>query len=290
MTRADLIDWGFHLALTGLPIDLCSSIGARLSNAMGRKSYPEEHHRAMRLFARLRPELASDPAACEAAVDRLWANIGRTFAEFAVSHRMLRTGRVAIDGRERLDAILGSGRPIVAVFPHLGNWELSEMQIGFRAPNRVAVIVAPPASTARADIAARVRGRVPARLLLLSPLVWREALANLRRPGGIMMIAADENTNGRVGAPSLDRPLRLDGNLGKAARLAMLTKAVVLPFYNERLGGARFVTRVLPEMEFEGDPKDDAAVSSAVERMDQIFSGPVLRLLDQWYMALAYDT
>jgi KDO2-lipid IV(A) lauroyltransferase len=271
-----------------MPIDLCSTIGERLAPLMGKRPSPHEHRNALAVFAKLRPDYAADPQACEQAVNRLWGNIGRTFAEFAVSHRMLRAGRVAIDGADRLDAALASGRPIVAIFPHLGNWELSEMQFGFRAPHRGAVIVAPPARNARSIIAERVRSKVPAELLPMSRTVWRRALEKLKKPGGGVMIAVDEAAEGRVWAPFFDRPLRTDGNLGKAARLALMTNAIVVPFHNERLSGSRSVTRFLPLMDLEGRASDDEAVREAVRRMNDVITEPVVRLLDQWYMALSY--
>lgn len=270
--------------MSGMPTDACSALGARLAPRLGKLANPVSHERAVRLFGRLRP------AEAEAGVDRLWANLGRTFAEFAVSHRMLTSGRVGIDGTEHLDAALTSGRPVVAGFPHLGNWELAEMQLGFRAPGRVAVIVAPPASPARAAIAHRVRSRVPATLLTNSRTVWRHGLAKLREPGGIFMIAVDENAAGQVRGPALGRPLRADGNMGKAVRLALATGALILPFYSERIGGAHLLSRYLPPLEVAGDTRDDAAVLDGVRRLNEAIEAPILRLLDQWYMALAFRT
>ncbi len=286
MNAADVRDWSLHFALRGLPASLCSGFGARMAPLLGKRVYPRQHARVVALFEQLRPDWARMPGACEAAVDRLWANTGRTFAEFSVSHRMLRQGRVAIEGVERLDAALASGRPIVAIFPHLGNWELSELQFRFLAPHRGAVIVAPATTDARSVIARRVRSKAPAELLPMSRQVWRQALAKLKTPGGGVMIGIDEFAGGRVCGPSLGRPLRTDSNLGKAARLALSTKALVVPFYNERLSGAHFVTHYLPTIELAGSSNDDGAVTEAVSRLDEVMREPVLRLLDQWFMAL----
>lgn len=288
MRRADLFDYGMHYAMRALPMTTCSNLGALLSPRLGKRLHPAEHANVRALFSRLRPEWARDETTLEAAADRLWANIGRTFAEFAVSHRMLRAGRVGMEGREGLEAALAGGSPIVAIFPHLGNWELSEMQIGFLAPHRGAVIVAPPADDARARIAHAVRSRAPAELLPMSRSVWKQALTRLKSPGGGIMIAIDEQVRGVVMGPGLGcGPPRIDGNLGKAARLALMTGALVVPFYNERLAGARFVTHVLPAMTLAGTAGDPAAVIEAVGRMEDALRPPILRLLDQWYMALA---
>lgn len=287
MTRGDLLDWTLYCAMRAMPMTACSDLGALLSPIMAKRPNPEEHRNARALFAALRPDWARDEASLDAAVDRLWANIARTYAEFAVSHRMLRAGRVAIDGRGYLDQALASGRPIVAIFPHLGNWELSEMQFGFLAPHRGAVIVAPPGRSSRALIAERVRRKVPAELLPLSKIVWRQALAKLKTPGGGIMLAIDEQrADGRVLSPLKGHPLNETGNLGKAARLALMTDALVVPFYNERLPKARFVTHFLPPLELKGRSNDPAAVQEGVQRLNAVMHEPVVRLLDQWYMAL----
>lgn len=288
MSPADLLDWTLHRAMSGMPTTWCSTLGARLAPAMGKRTNPADHARALRLIERLRPDWAARPDGAEAAADRLWSNIGRTFAEFAVSHRMLRQGRLSTDGIERLDAAAATGRPIVAIFPHLGNWELSEMQVGFRLPHRVAVIVAPPVSRARAAIAFEVRRKVPLAMLPMSRMVWRQALAALRTPGGCLMIAIDEKAKGRVWGPSLGRPCEVEGNLGKAVRLALTTKAIVVPFYNERLPGARFITHVLPPLELDGAANDPRAVAAGVQRLDAVMTEPIVRLLDQWFMALSF--
>lgn len=287
MKRDDLLDYGMHYAMRALPMTTCSNLGALLSPKLGKRPNPAEHANVRALFTQLRPEWAREEASLEAAADRLWANIGRTFAEFAVSHRMLGAGRVTMQGREGLEAALASDLPIVTIFPHLGNWELSEMQIGFMAPHRGSVIVAPPAAEARARIAHRVRSRAPAELLPVSRTVWKQALVRLRTPGGIMMIAVDEQARGVVMGPGFgSRPPRLEGNLGKAARLALMTGALVIPFYNERLPGARFVTHVLPALTLTGTAGDPDAVLEAVTRMGDALRPPILRLIDQWYMAL----
>lgn len=286
MSRDDLLELSLFHLLRAMPATLCSDLGAMLAPRFGKRPHPSEHRNVKALFAALRPDWATSDAALEQAADRLWANITRTFAEFAVSHRMLRAGRVAIEGRGLLEAALTSGRPIVAIFPHLGNWELSEMQFGFLAPHRGAVIVAPPANTTRARIADTVRRQVPAELLPVSKTVWRQALARLKMPGGGVMIAVDEEVNGQCRGPAFSGTPSLDGNLGKAARLAMLTDALVVPFYNERLPGTRFVTHYLPPLELVGRSSDNAALSDAVLRLDAVFQAPIRRLLDQWYMAM----
>jgi lauroyl/myristoyl acyltransferase len=289
MTRADRIDWALHLAMTAMPSPLCSAFGARLAPLLGRKANPAADREAAALLAALRPDWAAEPAALAAAMDRLWDCTGRTFAEFAISHRLLKSGRVALAGAGTLDAALSSGRPLIALFPHTGNWELSFMQLAFRAPGRAALIFDPPKTRqARADIAYKVRRQAPFDLFPTSRMVWRKAIAQLAKPGGILITASDEVVDGHVGAPFFSRPLRTDGNLGKVARLALSTGALVVPFYNERHPGPRFTTHVLTPLTFSGAAGDEEAVRAAVSAMDAAMAPPIFRLLDQWHTALLY--
>jgi hypothetical protein len=71
-------------------------------------------------------------------------------------------------------------------------------------------------------------------------------------------------------------------------RLALTTDALILPFYCERLAGAHLVSRYLEPLDFKGDPRDQDAVLEGVRVLDSTVEAPVLRLLDQWYMALAF--
>jgi KDO2-lipid IV(A) lauroyltransferase len=148
----------------------------------------------------------------------------------------------------------------------------------------VLVIYDPPARKARGDIAHKVRARSALRLQPISRTVWRIALQHLAAPGGILWIAGDEAANRRVGAPFFDRAPILNGNLSKIARLALRTGAAVMPLWCERLGGAHFAIRTLPPMRFA----DCADPLEAVLALNDAITPVVLRLLDQWYMAVEY--
>ena len=55
-----------------------------------------------------------------------WRNIGRTFAEFPILHRLdvFKGNRVNIIGKEKLDALIANGKPAVIVTGHFANWEV----------------------------------------------------------------------------------------------------------------------------------------------------------------------
>lgn len=289
MNLADLRDLALHEAMSWLPVPACSAVGARLGLALGRDLYPEADAAARALMARLRSDLAADAAMLDAASIRLWRNIGRTFAEFSVLHRLLPEGRIAVADEAGFAAALGDGRPVITAFVHLGNWEALALRVAAQVPGRGCAVVEPPPQRARARIAARRRRHASSTLLTTGPLVWRGALRHLSTPGGVLWIAADESSRDQVMAPFFGRPARIDGNLGKIVRLAMRTGARVLPVHCERQDGGRFLVRWLEPVEFapRAHPPEEE-VLAAVNRLDARLAPLVRARVEDWYMAIEW--
>ena len=281
--------WAAYFGFKALPSSLASGFGAAISVIPRKKFKPTTWH-LRELFAALRPDWAGDPALLEAAVGRAWANAARVYAEVPGCHRLVERGHVTIANVERLDEAIASWKPIILAFVHTGNWEATGVSLANRyAPARRGLaIYDPPRTAVNAAIVQHEREKMPADLIPLSPMVWRHALARLREPGGTLWIPVDEVAAGRVTAPFFGRPPSLANNLGKIARLAMRTGAIVVPFYGERHPHLRFTTHILPTMTFAGDPGDDAAVLAAVMEIEAVLAPPIVRLIDQWYMALFF--
>ena len=281
--------WAAYTAIKGAPVSMLSGFAAAASIIPKRQFKPTTRH-LRELFTVLRPDWAGDPALIEAAVGRTWANAARVYAEVPGCHRLVAAGRVTIASVERLDAAIASWKPVILAFVHTGNWEATGISLANRyAPGRRGLaIFDPPRTAVNAAIVQRERERMPADCVALSPMVWRHALARLREPGGTIWIPVDEVAARRVTAPFFGRPPTLSNNLGKIARLAMRTGAIVVPFYGERHPGLRFTTHILPPMTFDGDPGDDAAVLEAVLAIEGALAPPIVRLIDQWYMALYF--
>lgn len=281
-----LIDRALYALIRALPIEAASALGEALSGVMGRRKSPLAHQRARALLAALNPAWGRDEAALEAAMGRLWGGIGRTHAEFAHLATIILGGRMRLEGEAGLEAVLAGPRPVIFLFVHLGNWEATAGHVAVRAPGRAVAIYQPPAQASRRALAERARAPAPMRMVPMGPQVWRQALAQLSRPGGLLIVAGDEVADRRVGAPFFWREPFLDGNLGKVSRLAMRTGALVMPIWNERLPGARFVGHFMEPVEITGDPRDAEAVRAAVLRLNALITPPILAHLDQWFMAL----
>ena len=290
MSLAELRDLGLYRVMRSLPVSLVSRIGASLGQILGRRAHPEAAARAAATIRLLRPDLARDPRTLVAAQTRLWANVGRVYAEFCVLDKIVRERRATVGDPGTLDAVLADGRPVIVAFAHLGNWETITSQIVDRAPGRLAALANPlPRNRAQAHIATLQRGRQGFTVMTIDGNVWRRALRHLQQPGGILMVAADEQVEGRVSAPSFGRALDSRVNLAKIVRMAARTGAIILPLYSERLGGARFATQVLPPLEFPRKLKlGPEEHLQRVTGLNALFGPVVLRLIDQWFGLIEY--
>jgi len=261
-----------------------------LGQILGRRTHPAAAARAAATIRLLRPDLARDPPTLEAAQTRLWANVGRVYAEFCVLDKIVRERRAIIGDPGTLDAVLADGRPVIVAFAHLGNWETITSQIVDRAPGRLAALANPlPRNRVQAHIASLQRGQQGFTVMTIDGNVWRRAMRHVEQPGSILMVAADEQVEGRVSAPSFGRALDSRVNLAKIVRIAARTGAIILPLYSERLGGARFATQVLPPLEFPRKLRLSAEEHlQRVAHLDALFGPVVLRLIDQWFGLIEY--
>lgn len=290
MSAAERRDLALYRLMRLLPVPVASRLGAALAQSMGRRSHPGADARVAAAIRRLRPDLATTPAALERAQVRFWAHVGRIYAEYCLLHKLAPGRRSEIDDPDTFNAVLSDGRPVIVPFVHLGNWETCGSALSWSAPHRVCALSNPmPPNRVQAQIATLQHARLPLRVLTFDGNVWRHALQHLDRPGAILFVAVDEVVEGRVSVPSFGRQLAPSANVQKVVRMAARTGAIILPLYSERLGGANFCTRVLKPMEFQKQPKLEAdQQQTGVRQLDQAYENVVLRLIDQWFGLLDF--
>jgi len=281
-----ILNIGIHYGLRLLPIDTCSAVGAALG-AFAKYRFPESDARARKLWTRLRPG-ESDQATADAAVRRLWRNVGRTMAEFSVLDRLWSDGRIAIAGKDNLDAAMASGRPFIVTGLHLGNWEVVGLvMLALRIPG-VSVSM-PPDNRFDVFIANRARDRIGGGYLLVDSRSGF-AIAKVLRSGRNVLLYIDELARGRVWAPAFGRAQRRQGNIAYAVRLARMTNALIVPAYSVRVGEqARFKMTLLPPLDLIKTDDEDADVMANIATIDRLID-PVIRAhLDQWFFGLDFE-
>jgi len=280
------LNMSIHYGLRMLPIDACSAVGAALG-AFAQIRLPAKDANAREVWRRTRPE--ADQATVDAAMRRLWRNVGRTMAEFSVLDRMWDAGRIEIVGQENIDLARGSGRPLIGLGLHLGNWEtigVALLKLGFSGGS----IYVPPDNRFDQVIAARARRRIsPEGALLARPNAAAEAYIMLTKKKQQIVIYADELSRGRVWGPAFGRALRVNGNIGNAVRLARLSNALIIPLYSERLGEqARFRVNVLPPVDLVDTGDRDADLLTNIGKIDALIDPIIRSHLDQWFFALDF--
>lgn len=279
-TAKGLLMTAFYLGLKALPIDACSAVGAMMAKNASRR-YAGLDARARENFKRIRPDQA-DASSVDAAMSRLWRSVARTKAELSVIDRLWWAGRITVEGVEHLDAARAANRPILGVVLHLGNWEaMGAVCLAIGYP--VAALYTPEPNRFEDRFKAMMHERHGAVLIPPSPRAMRAAVHILRKRTGQFGIFVDEVFGGRQSAPAFGRPLRAEGNIAFAARLAWLTKADVIPAYCLRIGDqARFKITFRPPVELVRDGGRDSALLTNIGRINAVIESIVFAHLDQW--------
>lgn len=104
-----------------LPVDAASGFGAWLFQRLG--PLTAWHKTTLRNLRIAFPEW--DDAERQRVAHAQWANVGRVLIEIFVMDRIMADpNRVELIGRDKLDALVATGRPIVFVSGHFANWEV----------------------------------------------------------------------------------------------------------------------------------------------------------------------
>lgn len=279
LTLADAFDLAVHTGLRAAPTDTVSAFGAWAASVRGPKAYPIAARRAEDNLRRLRPDW--DEARIAEACRLRWDNIGRLMAEYSVIHRLVREGRVEIDGAEHLAAAKADGRGMVLLGLHLGNWEVY-------APALASIGVDPAGfheprpSQGRKIITDQVRRRLGA--TVFEPDLGGARLAMQRlKAGGSVALFADESVDGVVRGPFLGRPPRTDGNLRYAVQFARTTGSPIVPGYIRRTGSCRFRLHVLAPIRLQREDEPGASRMRDIADLNAVMEPLILENLDQWY-------
>lgn len=263
------------LVLRALPIDAASAFGGWLLRTLGPLSPNHAVARTNLGFA--------FPDMGEAETSRLlkgvWDNVGRTFAEFVLMDRITpATGRVEIVGRERLDAIRDSGKPVIFVSGHFANWEV--MMVALFSAGIEAHVAYRPTNNPYVNKRI-VEGRARYGITLLSPKGkgGRDLMLSLRR-GTSLAILIDQKDSRGVVVPFFGKPAP---TMPGAARMALHYGLEVQPLKVERLKGARFRMTVGDPIVLEKTGDNDRDIVVGTERINTFLEGVIRDRPEGWF-------
>jgi KDO2-lipid IV(A) lauroyltransferase len=238
------LDYATYHALRLLPTGTASDIGRRLGLAAGRFRFPDLTARSDRNLSLIRPDL-TPPARAEI-VQQMWANVGRIIAEMPVLDRLWDSAQITLVNEQSVLGPLRARRPIVCLFPHLGNWEMLAYPLQ-RLGAVLNVVYEFRRSRFERRLAASARRRIGYRLVAPSRQGVREMFAALKRRE-VVMLAIDEFKHGNVIAPAFGRALPRDSNIRYALKLARRFSAAILPCLCVRTSPLAFRLSFLDEM------------------------------------------
>jgi lauroyl/myristoyl acyltransferase len=195
--------------------------------------------------------------------------------------------RLALEGREHLDAAVAAGRGTIFASPHLGNWDAGGAWLAASGYPATAVVER------------------------LRPAELYDRFAAYRRALGLELLPLDDGSetlrgtmralrDGRVVCLVCDRdltggglPVRLFGAAaampGGPASLALRTGAALLPcvvYQDRRRGHWRAVIRPPLLQDPTGDPRAD--VLALTQRLAGEFEAMIARAPDQWHVLSHY--
>ena len=259
------------------PVDSVSNFGARLFRTLGPLTGA---HRVAERNLRI-----AFPDACDSEIRRLlraqWTELGRSLTEFVIIDRIVAdTGRVEIEGLERLRAIAVGDRPVVFISGHFSNFELMaaaivragvKCQVTYRAMNN-------PYVDARVR---RVRYRYGVRLFAPKGLDGARELMRALERGESVALMNDQKFNGGVEAPLFGVTARTAPG---PSTFALRFGVPLQPLSVQRVGdAARFRVIVHDPIALEDTGDKAADVEAGVRRINAFIEDRVRARPAEWF-------
>ena len=262
--------------MRALPLGLARSLGAGL----GRLFYllvPYERRKALRTAELAFPE--QGPAERRALVSSAFAHLGRGGAEFLRFPGMDGRGIDAlvsrVEGLEAFAALARSGRGVVAVTGHMGNWELMMAWISVQFPGQAGA-VAQKLYDPRFDEALNEYRRAKGARVFPRNSAVRPILRFLKE-GGLVGALADQDTNvDSLWVPFFKRPSKTPSG---PAWLAQATGAALITLFNWREPDGRYAIRIEGEIAV---PPRGASLEPAVAEYTRRIEGALRQHPEQW--------
>ncbi len=242
--------------------------------------FPRLRRRAIANVARVFPEL-TPPAARRVALASFRA-VGRCAADVPLLRRVSRAALldlVEIHGFGRLEAALARGRGVVAIAPHLGNWEVFAAALAARGVpvTAVAAELYDP-RLGRYLVGARRRWGVGT-IVKGTPGATREALGVLQR-GEMLGTLIDLHTRDEgVAVPFLGRTSHVAAG---PIRLALRTGAAVVPMAIVRAADGRYAAEIREPLALGATDESARDVEEGVRRAAAALEAFIREFPDQW--------
>jgi Kdo2-lipid IVA lauroyltransferase/acyltransferase len=236
------------------------------------------HERALRHLAAAYPEKNS--VEIEKIARDMWMQLGRTFAESLMIERIVRAGRIDDRTGPLLDPLRGSGKGVVFVSLHTGNWELVITPAAARGIKAAGVYQRMKNPKVDDYVALARRDRYPRGLFPKGADIGRKLMRIVREGGSIALLADLRDRRGvmvpffGLPAPSTTFP----------ALLSRSSDAKLVAGRTVRTGGVHFRIDI-QEIEVPHTADRDADITEATHRIHALFEQWVREHPEQWMWA-----
>jgi KDO2-lipid IV(A) lauroyltransferase len=266
----------FSAAARPWPVSWVSACGGWLFRKLG--PFTRNHRIAARNIALAFPEL--DAPAVKTLLDQQWDNLGRTFFEMPLTDKLTpKTGRVEVEGRERLEAIARSGEPAILISGHFANFEVMAAVIADCGVNcRVTYRAANNPYFDQRIIA--IRARYGVRLFAPKGGLGSRDLLETLKSGESVSFMNDQKFNGGVAAPFFGRIVH---TAGAPSRLALRFGAVMQPMSVVRLPGARFRVTIHDPIPLARTGAREQDVEAAVAQINAFIEARIRERPAEWF-------
>lgn len=262
-----------------LPLNAASALGGRIGAALGPRF--GRSRVARRNLRHAFPTMSEGEI--EAAVQGMWENIGRGFAEYphlstiAPNRPIESWPLVTVEGAEHARALAQDGAPGVVVSGHIGNWEI--MPLVLRALGLpIAVVYRAPNNRLVDRLLHRAR-RNGAISLIAKGSEGARSILNAMREGVHVGMLIDQKSSDGLAIPVFGRPAMTSA---VPAQLALRFGCPILPIFVRRTKGARFHVTLLPPFTLEKSGDKTADLTAGLVRINALLEAQIRLDPAQW--------
>ena len=266
---------GFIGFMRLLGVERASALGGWLLRTLGPRTGTQKT--VLRNLRIAFPEMSAE--AREALALAQWEQTGRAFAETAVMDRLVAEDRIEVVGRERLEAIRASGRPVVFVGGHFANLEtLAATIVGAGVPCQITYRAANNPYVDAQIVAARARYGVR----LFAPKGGegaRELLEGMAR-GESVALMNDQKFSEGPEVSFFGQPVNAAPG---PSRLALRFGTVLQPMSVTRLPGVRFRVTLYEPIALEKTGDRQADIARGVQAITSFIEARVRESPADWF-------
>ena len=264
-----------YLILRALPLAGASGFAGWVSRTIGPKT--KVHRVAQHNLEVVMPEL--DEKQREEVLLRMWDNLGRVFGEYPhLARKILPKHVKSLSGLNYFEEAKTSGRPILCVSGHIGNWEVPPV-ISAHQGLKLHLLYRPANNKVVDWLVGLMRRPYTIGLYAKGSKGARGVIEAMRKKEGVGMLV-DQKTNDAIPVPFMGHDAM---TTTAVSQFIVKYNPVVLPVHCKRATGPNFELRVDAPMEFELTGDNDADTLAIMTKVNEHIASWIREDPAQWF-------